>query len=340
MSYTRFSNLKRAARSGGFSGYSRGGLGDLLSEPNLPLTPESVSQSYSLNSYNAAVAEMVRLKDEWETIREAYQLQTGINSGPPGEYEKWAPLILAAENKVREYEARINAIEAYRRSLSPVEAATSSQRAAFDAWFEQIFKPTFSSTFGSTTNEDTLRREIIATWAPNNPEWAEEVIAWVKSSPVAWKMAPGSNPFPVPGATSVTYPDGTVVTPVYGELAPAIPRTPTAVTPIEQIDDGPLPPGSVPAEGVPVPPSWQQPAPLPVTYVPRPSGGGSTIITDYYVEDANGQVVQSGQAETGFLSAGIGSGLAGLLMLGAIVGMALKGSKTTRRPRKTRRVRR
>jgi hypothetical protein len=117
------------------------------------------------------------------------------------------------------------------------------------------------------------------------------------------------------------------------EAAPSASGGATTVTPIEQIDYGPLPPGSVPAQGVPVPPSWQQPVQTltPIT-LPAPSGGGGR--PDYTIEDENGNVVGSGQAETGFLSAGLGSGLTGLLILGAVVGLALKGNGKRKRTRR------
>jgi len=254
----------------------RTGLGDLLTEPNLPLTPENLAAGYNRDPYNQAVAAVTALYEQreaiWQTPEYAYK-------GTALQMTVLAPEIAAATQVVQTYEARIREIDAARGSLTPEQEAAGILRATFDGWFEQIFKPIFSTSLGATTNEDTLRREIEATWAPGHPEWADEVIAWIRSSPVSWKLAPNGEPFPVPGATTVTYqtPTGPVtLTPKPGESVPqpSFYATPTPITPppTEPITAPTAPAAAAPG---PVTPT-AQPAPVYAGPALPPSGGGPT----------------------------------------------------------------
>lgn len=312
------------------SGRRARGLGDLLTDTSLPLTPDNLNAGYNLDPYNRAVADYTALHEERERLwNEAIAANGGVYpGGTAAQVLVLAPELAAAQKVVQDFEARIRAIDAARRALTPTEQADADMRSRFLAWFENGFKPIFSTSLGSTTNEDTLRRDIAAEY-PGHPEWADEVIAWVRSSSVAWKLAPGSQPPPVPGAVSVTYPGGVTVTPAPGELAPAPPRS-GGITPPSQIDYGPLPPGSVPAAGVPIPPSWQQPTVPPgYTPTPRPSSGDGAY--DGGPSD-DGDTPRPGGAP---LQAGFG-GLGALVLVGAVVG-ALVLNRKGRRPRGYRR---
>jgi hypothetical protein len=109
---------------------------DLLADMTITLTPENVRQSYSRNPYNAAVEALNALHDQRETIWEERirdynggELTPGAPypGGTVAQMQVLAAEIAGAEELVRTYEARINAIEAMRAIPVTVESGGRSQ---------------------------------------------------------------------------------------------------------------------------------------------------------------------------------------------------------------------
>lgn len=102
---------------------------DLLVDLGAAITPENSVYPYNRDPYNKAVADFVALTDKREAMWDAAIAKNGGSypGGTAAQAQVLAPEIAAAEAKVRLYEARIAAIEAYRSNKTP------EQKAAADA---------------------------------------------------------------------------------------------------------------------------------------------------------------------------------------------------------------
>jgi hypothetical protein len=107
-----------------YTGRRFAGLGDLLTEPSLPLTPENLSLGYNRDPYNQAVAALNALVQQREDVVQKY---SNPPYGPIGTAAIWAlpeyitltQQIADAQAVVTTYDQRIAAIEAAQQALAP-----------------------------------------------------------------------------------------------------------------------------------------------------------------------------------------------------------------------------
>lgn len=201
------------------------GLGDLLSEPTLVITPENAIYAYSRNPYNAAIARYTALGEQREAMwNKAMAANGGVYPGGTVEQLKvLAPELAAAANAVREFEARIRDIEAARRGIQ----SDSALKARSDAEAQR------------KADADMLQRLIETGHPPGQPGGATVRYAdgrVVTTKPGELAPAPGPTDAGVGPVTPtpIPYDDGVMLH--------------TLPAPMPNGTQAPIPPGVAPVE--------------------------------------------------------------------------------------------